>query len=176
MHLLKSQASALRFLTTHAAIYNTFYTQRHFISLPTLRSFRAELRTHGLRRWRRSGRAGAYRSWQVMLTTLSRNLAREGRFNSINSTCNRHAAFLTESRGRPLSAYGKVALIDALKSFLLRGDGRTLSVEPRARLYAPNVTAGSHSLYPFKVSRGSVSNTGGRLRLFESSELECTRV
>lgn len=39
--LFKSQASALRFLTTYAAIYNTFYTQRHLVTLPTLRRFRA---------------------------------------------------------------------------------------------------------------------------------------
>lgn len=39
--LFKSQASAQRFLTTHSAIYNTFYVQRHLISRQTLRRFRA---------------------------------------------------------------------------------------------------------------------------------------
>ena len=38
----KSQVSAQKFLTTHAAIYNTFNVQRHLISRPTLRRFRAE--------------------------------------------------------------------------------------------------------------------------------------
>ena len=42
MQRFKSQASAQRFLTTHAAIYNTFYTQPHLISRPTLRRFRGE--------------------------------------------------------------------------------------------------------------------------------------
>ena len=37
----KSQAAAQKFLTTHAAIYNTFNVQRHLISRPTLRRFRA---------------------------------------------------------------------------------------------------------------------------------------
>jgi transposase-like protein len=42
MQLFKSQDSAQRFLTTHAAVYNTFNLQRHLISRPTLRRFRAE--------------------------------------------------------------------------------------------------------------------------------------
>lgn len=38
----KSQASAQKFLTTHAAIYNTFNLQRHLISRSSLRRFRVE--------------------------------------------------------------------------------------------------------------------------------------
>ncbi len=40
--LFKSQTLAQRFLSTYAAIYNTFNVQRHLISRPTLRRFRAE--------------------------------------------------------------------------------------------------------------------------------------
>ena len=37
----KSKASAQRFLTVHAAVYNTFYTQRHLTSRRALREFRS---------------------------------------------------------------------------------------------------------------------------------------
>jgi len=45
MQLFKSQAFAQRFLTTHAAVYNTFYVQRHLISRTLLRKFRSEANT-----------------------------------------------------------------------------------------------------------------------------------
>ena len=38
----KSQGSAPKFLSTHAAVYNVFNTQPHLIRRPTLRRFRAE--------------------------------------------------------------------------------------------------------------------------------------
>lgn len=38
----KSQASAQRFLTVHAAVYNTFHTARHLTRRPTLKVLRAE--------------------------------------------------------------------------------------------------------------------------------------
>lgn len=41
MRRFKSQGSAQRFLATHAAIYNTFYTARHLTSRRTLREFRS---------------------------------------------------------------------------------------------------------------------------------------
>jgi putative transposase len=42
MQRFKSRDSAQRFLTTHAAIYNTFNTQPHLIRRSTLRRFRGE--------------------------------------------------------------------------------------------------------------------------------------
>ncbi len=42
MQRFKSAGSAQRFLSNHAAVYNTFYTQRHLISRRTLRQFHAE--------------------------------------------------------------------------------------------------------------------------------------
>jgi transposase-like protein len=40
MQGFRSQRSAQKFLTTHAAVYNTFNTERHLISRRTLREFR----------------------------------------------------------------------------------------------------------------------------------------
>ena len=42
MQRFKSPRSAQRFLSTHAAVYNTFSVQRHLISRKTLRQFRNE--------------------------------------------------------------------------------------------------------------------------------------
>src|SRR6266699_5555472 len=42
MQRFKSARSAQRFLAMHAAVHNTFNVQRHLISRPTLRLFRAE--------------------------------------------------------------------------------------------------------------------------------------
>ena len=42
MQRFKSPGSAQRFLSVHAAVYNTFNVQRHLISRSTLREFRAE--------------------------------------------------------------------------------------------------------------------------------------
>jgi hypothetical protein len=46
MQRFKSARSAQRFLSMHAAVHNTFNVQRHLISRPTLRIFRAEAANH----------------------------------------------------------------------------------------------------------------------------------
>ncbi len=42
MQRFRSPASAQRFLATHAAVYNSFYTARHLTSRATLRTMRGE--------------------------------------------------------------------------------------------------------------------------------------
>jgi putative transposase len=46
MQRFKSAGSAQRFLNIHAAVHNTFNLQRHLVSRPTLRTFRAEATVH----------------------------------------------------------------------------------------------------------------------------------
>jgi len=46
MQWFKSHGSAQLFLSMHSAVYNTFNTQRHLISRPTLRNHRAEAMNH----------------------------------------------------------------------------------------------------------------------------------
>src|SRR5215208_3712271 len=46
MQRFKSPRSAQRFLSAHSAVHNTFNLQRHLVSRPTLRLFRAEAAQH----------------------------------------------------------------------------------------------------------------------------------
>ena len=46
MQRFKSARSAQRFLSIHAAVYNTFNLQRHLVSRSILRTFRAEAAEH----------------------------------------------------------------------------------------------------------------------------------
>jgi transposase-like protein len=48
MQRFKSSGSAQRFLSVHAAVYNTFNVQHHLVSRRTLRRFRAET----MQQWR----------------------------------------------------------------------------------------------------------------------------
>jgi transposase-like protein len=48
MQGFKSEGSAQRFLSFHAATYNTFNVQRHLVSAKTHRAFRAS----AMRTWR----------------------------------------------------------------------------------------------------------------------------
>ena len=45
MQRFKSPGSAQKFLSTHAAVYNTFNVQRHLVSAPTYRVLRADAMT-----------------------------------------------------------------------------------------------------------------------------------
>jgi putative transposase len=53
MQRFKSAGSAQRFLSTHAAVYNTFNVQRHLISRKTLLQFRGE----AMRTWQAAAAA-----------------------------------------------------------------------------------------------------------------------
>ncbi len=47
MQRFKSPGSAQKFLSAHAAVYNTFNVQRHLISAQTHRTLRAAAMTRG---------------------------------------------------------------------------------------------------------------------------------
>jgi hypothetical protein len=46
MQRFRSLRSAQKFLSTHAAVYNTFNVQRHLVSAQTHRAFRADTMEH----------------------------------------------------------------------------------------------------------------------------------
>ena len=61
MQGFKSSGSAQRFLSTHAAIYNTFNVQRHLITRKTMRQFRGD----AMNTWRNRDRCCLSRSVQT---------------------------------------------------------------------------------------------------------------
>ncbi len=54
MQRFEAPGSAQRFVSMHAAAYNTLHLQRHLISRRTLRAFRAEAMAH----WHAAAAAG----------------------------------------------------------------------------------------------------------------------
>ena len=69
MQRFKSAGSAQKFLSTHAAVYNTFNVQRHLISAQTHRALRAAAMTT----WRNA----VAEAWQFLksLTLRARGIA-----------------------------------------------------------------------------------------------------
>jgi transposase-like protein len=65
MRRFKLQGSAQRFLSTHAAVYNTFNVQRDLISRSTLRLFRADAH----RAWAQATNAALLRQSSQLNTT-----------------------------------------------------------------------------------------------------------
>jgi len=64
MQRFKSPGSAQKFLSTHAAVYNTFNVQRHLISARTHRAFRAS----AMSTWRVDGASTAPSAATTMRT------------------------------------------------------------------------------------------------------------
>ena len=65
MQGFKSTKSAQRFVSVHAAVYNTFNVQRHSISRPTHRQFRTAAHVNAEAKMRRLARAKIHRRcWQ----------------------------------------------------------------------------------------------------------------
>ncbi len=56
MQRFRSSRLAQRFLSTHAAVYNTFNTQRHLVSRQTMREFRDD----AMATWKNTVRAACF--------------------------------------------------------------------------------------------------------------------